>query len=123
MAISRAGARRKGRDFERRCAQLLRSAGADDVDASHGLVEVGRPRAFNGVDVTGRAGDVGLAIQCKIGGQPSVWRALEEAQRSADGSAAVAWVLRHAKIRGRRPGEVVAMDVEGFLRLVEAASK
>lgn len=95
--------------WERRCARDLggernleetRSGGTEDV-VGHGLP---------------------LAVQCKHGRQPSVWKAVEEAREATDGSdrLALAAVCR-SHGRGRPAEKVAVMPWRDMIELLERA--
>lgn len=110
-------ARRKGHDWERETARRLSAAiGAEcrrNVSESQ----------------TGNAGDVvlpdwvPLSIQCKAGGRPPVFEALEEAAEAAKPGQIPVAILRRTKGVGRKSDEVAVLELGDFYRLVELLVK
>jgi hypothetical protein len=108
------GARRKGHDFERECAELLRQL--PGVSAERNLSETR----------DGNTGDLitslPLAIQCKVGANPPLWTGLEEAIADAGRTGRTPVLMaRRNRAPGREKRDVVVMRTADWLELVRRA--
>ena len=107
-----ARSRRKGHAYER---ELARRFGDEaGCPAVRNLEEV---RSGNSGDLVFTHGDP-LCVQAKVGGRPSVWNAVKEAEEAAGpGIHPVAIVKRNGS--GSRPAvELACMPLDDFLELV-----
>ena len=106
-----AKSRRKGHDYERELARRFTEEG---LPALRNLEEV---RSGNSGDLVFTHGDP-LCVQAKVGGRPSVWNAVKEAEEAAGpGVHPVAIVKRNGS--GSRPAvELACMPLDDFLELV-----
>jgi hypothetical protein len=104
--------RTKGANWERACCHLLRQAG---VRAERNLNE-----SRHGLESDLDVANAPLTVQCKTGANPSVWRAVSEADRAGQqtGGFAVALVHRDQRRPGESAQEIAAMPLDDWLSLV-----
>lgn len=106
--------RRKGHDFERECAELLR--GIPGATAERSLTET---RDGNTGDLVN---NLGLAIQCKVGALPPIWTGLEEAIADGESKGRVPVLMaRRNRAGARAKADVVVMRTADWLDLLRRA--
>ena len=99
--------RRKGHDFEREIARRFSIAGRTKVER-----ELHEVRDGNLGDLRS---DLPLSIQCKVGANPSVWKAVDEAEYAAKGKGLYAIaVVRRNRATGRKKQDLVCMSLGDF---------
>lgn len=106
-----AASRRRGHDWEREVSR--------DLSSLYGV------QAERILDETreGNSGDVGsnlpLAVQCKNQRQPSVWRALREAEEAAGPGEHPVAAVRRRHGQGKPSERVAVLRWEDFVELLE----
>lgn len=99
--------RTKGLAFEREIARRFSIAGRTKVER-----ELHEVRDGNLGDLRS---DLPLSIQCKVGTNPSVWKAVDEAEYAAKGEGLYAIaVVRRNRSQGRKKQDLVCMSLRDF---------
>tara|TARA_Y100001963_G_scaffold93365_4_gene128518 strand:- start:3472 stop:3819 length:348 start_codon:yes stop_codon:yes gene_type:complete len=103
--------RTKGKAWEREVAQLLRRFW---VDARRGF----QSRAG---DDEADVEDTPFWVECKVGQRPNVFKAFDQAELASDGRPVLIAIKRNAPNSHQDPSCFMAMRIENFLDLLEAA--
>lgn len=106
-----ARSRRKGVRWEREVASRFREVG---IPAERCLTET---RDGNVGDLV-LPEDVPLAVQCRCGGAPSLWKALQDAKAGSMPGKVPVGLARRSGAGSRAPEDVAVLDLADFLHLV-----